>query len=36
MDVGKVMAHVHDVIARSEQDESAAQLAVEGVDLIDG
>lgn len=36
MDFGKVMAHVHDVIAQIEQDESAAQLAAEGIDLIDG
>jgi pyruvate/2-oxoglutarate dehydrogenase complex dihydrolipoamide dehydrogenase (E3) component len=36
VDFGKVMAHVHDVIAEIEQDESAAQLAAEGIDLIDG
>jgi len=30
------MAHVHDVIAEIEQDESPAQLAAEGIDLIDG
>jgi len=36
VDFGSVMAHVHDVIAQIEQDESAAQLAAEGIDLIDG
>ncbi len=36
VDFGKVMAHVHDVIAEIEQDESPAQLAAEGIDLIDG
>jgi pyruvate/2-oxoglutarate dehydrogenase complex dihydrolipoamide dehydrogenase (E3) component len=33
---GKVLAHVHDVIAQIEQDESPTQLAAEGIDLIDG
>ncbi|MDP9390965.1 MAG: hypothetical protein M3P89_06185 [Actinomycetota bacterium] len=36
VDFGKVMAHVHEVIAQIEQDESPAQLAAEGIDLIDG
>jgi pyruvate/2-oxoglutarate dehydrogenase complex dihydrolipoamide dehydrogenase (E3) component len=36
VDFGKVMAHVHDVISQIEQDESPAQLAAEGIDLIDG
>ncbi len=36
VDFGKVMAHVQDVIAQIEQDESPAQLAAEGIDLIDG
>lgn len=36
VDFGKVMTHVHDVIAQIEQDESPAQLASEGIDLVDG
>ncbi len=36
VDFGKVMARVHEVIARIEQDESPAQLAAEGIELVDG
>jgi pyruvate/2-oxoglutarate dehydrogenase complex dihydrolipoamide dehydrogenase (E3) component len=36
VDFGKVMAHVDDVISQIEQDESPAQLAAEGIDLLDG
>ena len=36
IDFGKVMAHVHEVIGRIEQDESPARLASEGIDLVDG
>ena len=36
VDFGKVMAHVQEVIGQIEQDESPAQLASEGIDLIDG
>ncbi len=36
VDFGKVMAHVHDVIAQIEQDESPEQLAAEGIDLVEG
>ena len=36
VDFGKVMAHVHAVISLVEQDESPAQLAAEGIDLLQG
>jgi pyruvate/2-oxoglutarate dehydrogenase complex dihydrolipoamide dehydrogenase (E3) component len=36
VDFGKVMTHVQAVISQIEQDESPAQLAAEGIDLIDG
>lgn len=36
VDFGKVMAHVHEVIGQIEQDESPAQLASEGIALVDG
>ncbi len=36
VDVGKVTAYVHEVIAQIEWDESPAQLAPERIDVIDG
>jgi pyruvate/2-oxoglutarate dehydrogenase complex dihydrolipoamide dehydrogenase (E3) component len=36
VDFGKVMTHVQAVISQIEQDESPAQLAAEGIDVLDG
>ncbi len=36
VDFGKVMSHVREVIGQIEQDESTAQLASEGIELVDG
>lgn len=36
VDFGRIMRHVHRVISQIEQDESPAQLAAEGIDLIEG